>query len=125
MSELKQLLKEWAEREPNRCKADVVHKEVLGWYVFQRDSWRKAHSIVGFDEDRILGAVMEAVESRGWWINLSSQDEDDQETGVMIYTVEVYTAWGKEPNWISGEPDSSPAIAVLDAYLQAIKQEVS
>lgn len=109
---MKDLLQEWAELEPSRCKFEAWADNYGHWV--QQDIitvWVGPRASGGYKVEIIQHAVQQAIEARGWVWSL-----------VMQHTGSKYLASARGR---LGRSDDSPAHALLSAYLQAIKAQVA
>lgn len=115
MSNIENLLKEWAELEPDRCKkltqdeADyfkVLRYDVLGWVGPRLGDG-------GFYLDTIQGATQQALEASGFDCNLRYRHNQKQWKAEVFSADKLYCMYNK----VSAE-------ALLSAYLKALAVEV-
>lgn len=140
MNELQQLLERWAEKAPTEHWIEVCNSED-GWtrldespeeddtnirHVFEprQDEFFVVYPSELDNSGDVLLAAMQAIEARGFLMNLSSDNEDDYETGVLVYTGEIKAPMKDAADglkWYSGEPLSCPSTALLDAYINVLE----
>lgn len=106
-----ELLKRWAELEPERCKHEVLAGN--NWISVWLNEWTIVYSDSPFasigengQEMRIQWAVQEAITSRGWPLGL----EWDGEWLAKV-----------KNNLCSHDDLNNPAAALLGAYLKALE----
>lgn len=110
------LLERWSLIEPKRCRVNVNdYGDMAFWVSIGGDMVLVAHtrSLKATPEERnavTLGAVIEAIEARGWHWQLSCSPPRD-------YIAIVWTDDMSVPN----SADESPAAALLSAYLDAVE----
>lgn len=113
-NQITDLLHAWASLAKQECKY-----ENDTWFVWRWGTWRRVTLIGRLDEDRIQGALQEAIEKRGWlW------------TVFTLHVREDYGAYIDIPHEdpdlddLAGDWDCpSPAHALLSAYVQVLKQQ--
>jgi hypothetical protein len=109
---MKELLEEWAEREPERCQR---YEDGSYWLMF--GDWNYSPDSPGALQE----AVQQAIEARGWdWDTGTSQEPTYRVWHGSILTDPVINIWSPR-EW----SNDSSAHALLSAYLQELKAEAA
>lgn len=118
---LRDLVQQWADVEPERCKAGGGYLTDR-WMAIQLDGrmrswidgWSGGQKTV--NEAVLLAAVIEAIEARGGGVRLEliTDDDDDQEHWAIVHV--------RRPTFGRAEVrGASNAEAALAAYLKAVQ----
>ena len=118
---MEELLKRWAELEPDRCEIDEqgrawIETEHANFTVYVDEVLEKDHML-------ILGATMQAIESRyGWWSfpNSRSVPWSIPMNNESRFKYEACVCLSREP--VYKLSNNSPADALLEAYLKALDE---
>ena len=106
---MKQLLSKWAELAPDECKV----KDLFGV-----DRWSLMGMGANYEspfEGTVILSTIQAIESRGWRIRISSlRNERAGFYGCIVTDSEQKT--------LGGSRDDRPAYAALEAYIQALAE---
>ena len=107
---MEELLKKWAELEPERCEIRDdkawIERGVDNLSVWMDDRFTDK------EKDIILGAVIEAVQASGWDWRIARVKPD-------AWFASVYTTTSYEPE-IDAKSNHSPTHALLASYLDAL-----
>ena len=112
---MEELLKQWADREPDRCDIDEqgrawIETEYSNFTVYVDEVLEK-------DQMLILGATMQAIERRGWdWMLYSSNQGKSWDAKIS----EGKISEEKTHAWANSE--EYPAEALLSAYIKALAE---
>lgn len=108
-----ELLKRWAELEPERCRPKPVGDPAPGPHIVAAGTWWSAGAFPDITPALVLVAVIEGIEARGWWWKLHRY-------GTWPHLVRGHVG----PDPLSAVPrlgeGPTPAAALLTAYLAAL-----
>src|SRR5690606_34395902 len=102
-----ELLRKWAQHEPERCSFDGDTCR-LAWRLDEPGDTTKAE----MNNAMTLAAVIEAIEARGWWWNVGT---------TLQEPVQAYVQ-SPERNFRPVRAET-PAAALLGAYVAALEAE--
>lgn len=117
-----ELLKRWAELEPQRCRPKPVGDPAPGPHIVAAGTWWSAGAFPDISPALVLVAVIEAIEARGWTCSLT---HNLVQPGTWRAIVWASTAPlpGTRTYRPSRASDANPAAALLGAYLAALEAE--
>lgn len=114
---MRELLKRWAELEPDRCRQKLAEMALEGFVFNLNDCWNLIHSKKANEADslmRIQWAVQQAIVARGWRWNLECYPLTGICEGMILISLSYVLRRGDDP-----------ATALLTAYLAALENSTS
>ena len=111
---MEESLKRWAELESDRCSID---EQGRAWIETEYANFTTyIDEVLEQNQMLILGATMQAIETRGWDWRIAYVKPD-------VWFASVYTTPSYKPE-IDAKSEDSSAHALLSAYIRALENEV-
>jgi hypothetical protein len=118
LKQLEELLYRWADIEPEKCKKH--DEEANMWSVIRWEMSQIVTLIARIGEDRIFGAVVEAIKEKKWLYTCGVQN-----SGPFAKVYRVWSPWTmvEEHDFSLVESEPTELIALLTAYLNLLDQQ--